>query len=245
MKLKIRIITSAAAAASILTLSAFGAESIVDRDVNRPALRTGDPADSSRLDHGANVAKASDVIGMEVKNLQGEKLGKVENILIDLPSSRIVQVVISSGGFLGLGDELSAVPPKALRYDPSQKVLALDMTKEALAQAPHFNRRDWANFSDSGSIGNVDRGSGSDRSVPGTASEPDNSGRNVRDRSGTLTPSDQASNKSDVEVTREIRKEIVSQKDLSVNAQNAKIITAGGHVTLRGPVNSEDEKRRL
>jgi len=57
------------------------------------------------------VQKASRLLGTPVKNLQDEKLGKVENILVDLPSGRIVAVIVSSGGFLGMDGELSAVPP--------------------------------------------------------------------------------------------------------------------------------------
>jgi hypothetical protein len=73
----------------------------------------------------SQVQKASKLMGTPVKNLQDEKLGKVENILVDLPSGRVVAVIVSSGGFLGLGDELSAVPPTALRFTPDRHTLQL------------------------------------------------------------------------------------------------------------------------
>jgi len=77
-------------------------------------------------------------------------------------------------------------------------------------------------------------------------SEPDNTARNIRDRDAkTLTPLDQGNSKSDTETTAQIRKEILRLEDISVNAQNVKIITNDGHVTLRGPVNSTDEKRLI
>jgi len=76
--------------------------------------------------------------------------------------------------------------------------------------------------------------------------EPDNTARNVRDRDGKeLTPFDQGSSKSDTEITAAIRKEIMAGKDMSLNAQNVKIITQNGKVTLRGPVNSKEEKRLI
>jgi len=76
--------------------------------------------------------------------------------------------------------------------------------------------------------------------------EPDNTARNVRDRDGKeLTPFDQGSSKSDTEITAAIRKEIMAGKDMSLNAQNVKIITQNGKVTLRGPVNSAEEKRLI
>ena len=71
-----------------------------------------------------------------------------------------------------------------------------------------------------------------------------NSRLNERDRdSQTLTPGDQGGSASDREITRQVRKEIIATKDLSVNARNVKIITTNGRVTLRGPVKTEDEKR--
>ena len=72
---------------------------------------------------------------------------------------------------------------------------------------------------------------------------PDNTGRNVRDRSGaTITPGDQSNEKADLHLTQEIRKALMEDKSLSTNAKNVKIITAHGIVTLRGPVNTPQEK---
>lgn len=79
-----------------------------------------------------------------------------------------------------------------------------------------------------------------------TTAEPDNTARNSRDRDAkTLTPLDQGSSKSDVEITAQIRKEIIATADMSVNAQNVKIITQNGKVTLRGPVNTASEKTTI
>jgi len=74
----------------------------------------------------------------------------------------------------------------------------------------------------------------------------DNTGMNARDRGGdTLTSGDQSGRTPDLSITRQIRKAIIADKDLSTNAHNVKIITAGGVVTLRGPVNSNEEKTRI
>ena len=76
--------------------------------------------------------------------------------------------------------------------------------------------------------------------------EPDNTARNVRDRdNATLTPLDQGNSKADVDRTAQIRKEILAQESMSVDAKNVKVITNDGHVTLRGPVNTADEKRLI
>jgi hyperosmotically inducible protein len=82
-----------------------------------------------------------------------------------------------------------------------------------------------------------------DKQVSQTAVEPDNTGRNVRDRSGdTKTPGDQSENETDRTITQNIRQAITADGSLSTNAKNVKIITNDGTVTLRGPVKSEKEK---
>jgi len=60
----------------------------------------------------------------------------------------------------------------------------------------------------------------------------------------TKTPLDQNENQADINLTAEIRKRVVDTK-MSVNAQNVKIITQDGRVTLRGPVKTADEKKRI
>jgi hyperosmotically inducible periplasmic protein len=80
----------------------------------------------------------------------------------------------------------------------------------------------------------------------GEATAPDNTGRNTRDRSeGTLTPGDQGGSEADRETTRRIRRAITRNDQLSANAKNIKIITINGKVTLRGPVDSEQEKQTI
>ena len=69
---------------------------------------------------------------------------------------------------------------------------------------------------------------------------------NVRDKDNkSLTPEDQKETKKDIRITAHIRKTVVRDKSLSIDAQNAKIITRSGVVTLRGPVANEAESKRL
>jgi len=72
--------------------------------------------------------------------------------------------------------------------------------------------------------------------------EADNTGRNVRDRADTVTPMDQGNDAGDLAITQHIRKSVVNNDSLSTNAQNVKIITVDGVVTLRGPVTTAEEK---
>jgi len=76
--------------------------------------------------------------------------------------------------------------------------------------------------------------------------QPDNTGKNERDRSGdSLTPGDQGESEADREITRQIRRAITANDQLSTTAKNVKIITTNGKVTLRGPVKSDQEKQAI
>lgn len=74
----------------------------------------------------------------------------------------------------------------------------------------------------------------------------DNSGVNKRDEhNATLTPADQGGSESDRAITAGIRKAVVAEPGFSVDAQNVKIITIDGKVTLRGPVDAPNERDRI
>ena len=90
-----------------------------------------------------------------------------------------------------------------------------------------------------------DASSGSSRGND-SVQQPDNTGRNTRDRSdATLTPGDQGVTEADREITRRIRRDLVANDQLSATAKNIKIITINGKVTLRGPVTTEQEKQLI
>lgn len=80
-------------------------------------------------------------------------------------------------------------------------------------------------------------------SDPGASANAENTAKNARDRGNAeLTPQDQGRSKSDVETTRNIRRALVKNHDLSMTAKNIKIITVDGKVTLRGPVKTQQER---
>ena len=75
---------------------------------------------------------------------------------------------------------------------------------------------------------------------------PDNTGKNERDRSGeTQTSGDQSNSSADLKTTQAIRQAIMKDSELSASAKNIKVITANGHVTLRGPVKNAQEKAKI
>jgi hyperosmotically inducible protein len=203
--------------------------------------------DKSSWSHLGYVQKASKLMGASVNNLQDEKIGTVKNFIVDLPAGRIVAVIISSGGYMGMDGELSAVPPTALKWNTEHDSLQLDTSKEMLANSPHFNSDEWPDFNQPGYAGGVYHAYNVDPYFNIDASaQLDNSTRNMRERdTSTMTPLDQGNSQTDIDTTAQIRKEIMATDGMSMNAKNVKIITMNGHVTLRGPVNSEDEKNQI
>jgi hyperosmotically inducible periplasmic protein len=75
---------------------------------------------------------------------------------------------------------------------------------------------------------------------------PDNTKTNQRDRAKGEPTADQAkNNKTDLQLMQDIRKAVMDDSALSTNAHNVKIIAKNGKVTLKGPVNSEEEKQNI
>lgn len=86
----------------------------------------------------------------------------------------------------------------------------------------------------------------SDASATDSHADADNTERNERDRDGkTLTPTDQSSKASDVDLTQKIRSALMEDDSLGTNAKNVKVIAVDGKVTLRGPVADARERARV
>lgn len=92
-----------------------------------------------------NSYKASELVGKSVKNLQGEDIGQIEELVIG-SNGEVGYAVLSFGGFLGMGDKLFAVPWASLAQQPNREYLTLDIQPKNLEKAPGFNKNDWPNM---------------------------------------------------------------------------------------------------
>ncbi len=90
-----------------------------------------------------STLSASTINGTDVVNSNGEDLGKIEDIMIDFNEGRIAYVVLSFGGFLGIGDKLFAVPMEAMTLDTENEQVIFDVDKDRLKNAPGFNKDNW------------------------------------------------------------------------------------------------------
>jgi sporulation protein YlmC with PRC-barrel domain len=94
------------------------------------------------------VLSATTLIGDAVRNLAGEDLGNVKEIMLDTEFNRIAYVVVSFGGFLGLGDKLFAIPWEAMSIDTDEHCFVLDVDKDQLDAAYGFDKDNWPLFAD-------------------------------------------------------------------------------------------------
>jgi len=114
---------------------------------------------SSHLDDhsgpGPDIMAASSFDGETVINPQGETLGEIEEIMLDVRSGRIAYAVLSAGGFLGIGEKFYAVPWQAFTMDTDQRAFILDVDKERLLSAPGFDKDHWPAMGDQRWAGQV------------------------------------------------------------------------------------------
>jgi sporulation protein YlmC with PRC-barrel domain len=86
---------------------------------------------------------SSTIKGDKIVNESGDDLGKIEELMIDLRDGRLAYVVMSFGGFLGLGDKLFAIPWQAFRLKLHDHAFILDIPKDVLEKAEGFDKDNW------------------------------------------------------------------------------------------------------
>jgi sporulation protein YlmC with PRC-barrel domain len=98
----------------------------------------------------AKSFRASQLIGLAVKNSENDTLGSVEDIVMDVESGKVAYVALSFGGVLGIGDKLFAVPYRQLEFMHGQEEMyfVLKVPKDRLKTAPGFDKNKWPNFAD-------------------------------------------------------------------------------------------------
>jgi sporulation protein YlmC with PRC-barrel domain len=97
---------------------------------------------------GPALMGANTLLGNDVYNRDGEDLGDIKEFMIDMVSGKVAYAVLSFGGMLGMGDKLFAVPWAALVLDTKNKRFTLNVLKDALKDAPGFDKDRWPVMSD-------------------------------------------------------------------------------------------------
>jgi len=80
--------------------------------------------------------RAKSVIGKKVRDPAGQKIGEIEDVMLDKLSNNIMFVVVGFGGFLGVAEKFHPLPWSALEYDESEGAYVVNYTKAQLQGAP-------------------------------------------------------------------------------------------------------------
>lgn len=98
---------------------------------------------SDKSGPGPRLMGADTLIGEDVYNQNDEDLGDIKEIMLDMQTGEVAYAVLSFGGIAGIGEKLFAVPWERLSLDTVNKRFVLDVDKEALKNAPGFDKDDW------------------------------------------------------------------------------------------------------
>ena len=110
-----------------------------ERHLREPGAMELDPSgEGIATEETRRLIASSKVEGTPVFNRTGEQLGTVYNFMVDKVSGQVAYVVMSFGGFLGLGESYHPLPWRALTYDTRLGGYVVDIDKDRLADAPRY-----------------------------------------------------------------------------------------------------------
>lgn len=127
----------------------------IHKKVFEKDARTG--MDPDRVEGNPTVSRlnAKLILGYEIRNPEGEDLGKVDNLMVNLQNGEVEYAVVEFGSFLGIGGKLFAVPFKELKLDADNKIFILNHDKEYLKKSPGFDKDHWPDTNDHSYFDNV------------------------------------------------------------------------------------------
>jgi sporulation protein YlmC with PRC-barrel domain len=99
-------------------------------------------------DETSDLISSEKVEGTAVMNRKGEKIGSIENVMIEKRSGKVAYAVMSFGGFLGIGERYHPVPWNALTYDTNLGGYVMDADKSRLEGAPSYSSAENPDWTD-------------------------------------------------------------------------------------------------
>lgn len=148
--------TSSRKLAAMLVASCFGvtwAATSLAQSQSKPVS----PPQAAEAAQSGRDMRASKLIGQEVRNTTGEKLGEIRDLIVDVAAERVHYAVLAFGGTLGLGEKMFAYPISSFKPTGDNYQLVLNVDKEKMKNAPGFERNNWPDFTDNRYRSEVDR----------------------------------------------------------------------------------------
>lgn len=124
-----------------------------------------------------NVHKASQVVGMKVEDVNNHTLGKIDDVVVNLPAGRIAYIVMSPDSSLNLGNNLYVLPPQAFTLSADTRNLVSNIDPQKLAGSPHFAKGQTPNYADPGFASQVYQYYGKDAWFQGNSGSVQPTGR--------------------------------------------------------------------
>jgi sporulation protein YlmC with PRC-barrel domain len=109
---------------------------------------TGINHEGTLANHPVQRLTATSIIGDSVENNEGENLGSIDNIMVNVHTGLVEYAVVEFGSFLGMGGKLFAIPFKELRVNPAKKVFVFNRDKDYLKKSPGFDKTHWPDTND-------------------------------------------------------------------------------------------------
>ena len=109
---------------------------------------TGINHEGTLANHPVQRLTATSIIGDSVENNEGENLGQIDNLMVNVHTGLVEYAVVEFGSFLGLGGKLFAIPFKELRVNPAKKVFVFTRDKDYLKKSPGFDKTHWPDTND-------------------------------------------------------------------------------------------------
>ncbi|HZV56264.1 MAG TPA: PRC-barrel domain-containing protein [Sphingobium sp.] len=94
--------------------------------------------DTIATDETSRLIASDKVEGTRVYNTAGERLGHIQNFMVDKRSGKAEYAVMEFGGFLGIGTAYYPLPWEKLTYSTAQGGYVVDIDKARLEGAPHY-----------------------------------------------------------------------------------------------------------
>jgi sporulation protein YlmC with PRC-barrel domain len=98
--------------------------------------------ESIRSDETRELIASNKVEGTAVYDYTGERLGTINNFMVEKRSGQVEYAVLQFGGFLGIGADYYPVPWTMLKYDTGQGGYVVDLDKDLLADAPRYDNEE-------------------------------------------------------------------------------------------------------
>jgi sporulation protein YlmC with PRC-barrel domain len=184
--------------------------------------------------------KCSELVGLNVRNNAGESLGHVVNLIVDVPTARVIFVVVSLSG---KADDLYVVPPTALQSAADNSSLVLNVDKAKISALAHSDGFFWSNMADANWCAEGYHAFGKQAdfdSTPNASQVPTHADVQAS------SPSTEPAPRNDGQLAKDILAALMLDSlDNPFIFKHAKIKPANGQVTLSGWVKSQDQRTKL